>query len=526
MGHFGLRGIIPANKFDALMERLYQEHPYMQSAVDAAIDAEGMSRAEAVEEYLADYAASLDTSIVAKVWNAIKGFLNRIGFRFGDEAVRYLVSQARAYNRTGNPGIAFDVSDVIKRLYVVEYGKITSGTGRFATAGDYYADNRMAGLMIDTIGGVPKTFNESWEYFKAQGVDSLASYDKFKATFLSLLNYRARLNPGLNEMEKIIDQGRDISMSIKVKNNEKLRKVLGRSINVPLTQVDTKLFGTTTEQTKRINEALYAGQRWAVSRIDRLSELGSAPLYTFDDNGNLLANQLEINRLAKQGQITFEMMRDGFDYTVMIPEGDKMVEKTERFAGYKDITEQSIEWTGYLSLRESVNDVELQLLRARYLGAFAERGNAYRELGEIGNMMLRAKAKVPELVFVAPFIKTPINILKDALSYTPASLFMKSFKGRRDEAAARVLIGTGLGLMAGKAVIDQNLTGSYPKDPGRREAMIAAKIPEYSVKIGDTWYSYARIEPLATVLITADLRESSCITHLTEQALPSLTSPP
>ena len=379
MGHFGLRGIIPANKFDALMERLYQEHPYMQSAVDAAMDAEGMSRAEAVEEYLADYAASLDTSIVAKVWNAIKGFINRIGYRFGDETVRYFVSQARAYNRTGNPGIAFDVSDVIKRLYVVEYGKITSGTGRFATAGDYYADNRMAGLMIDTIGGVPKTFNESWEYLKAQGVDSLASYDKFKATFLSLLNYRARLNPGMNELERIIDQGRDISMSIKVKNNEKLRKVLGRSIDLGLVEFS----GTTTEQTKRINEALYAGQRWAVSRIDRLSELGSAPLYTFDDNGNLLANQLEINRLAKQGQITFEMMRDGFDYTVLVPEGDKMVEKTERFAGYKDITEQSIEWTGYLSLRESVNDVELQLLRARYLGAFAERGNAYRELGEL-----------------------------------------------------------------------------------------------------------------------------------------------
>ena len=379
MGHFGLRGIIPANKFDGLMERLYQEHPYMQSAVDAAMDAEGMSRAEAVEEYLADYAASLDTSIVAKVWNAIKGFLNRTGMRFGDEAVRYLVSQARAYNRTGNPGIAFDVSEVIKRLYVVEYGKITSGTGRFATAGDYYADNRMAGLMIDTIGGVPRTFNESWEYLKAQGVDSLASYDKFKATFLSLLNYRARLNPGMNELERIIDQGRDISMSIKVKNNEKLRKVLGRSVDLGLVEFS----GTTSEQTKRINEALYAGQRWAVSRVDRLSELGSAPLYTFDDNGNLLANQLEINRLAKQGQITFEMMRDGFDYTVMIPEGDKMVEKTERFAGYKDITEQSIEWTGYLSLRESVNDVELQLLRARYLGAFAERGNAYRELGEL-----------------------------------------------------------------------------------------------------------------------------------------------
>ena len=136
---------------------------------------------------------------------------------------------------------------------------------------------------------------------------------------------------------------------------------------------------------------------------------------------------------------------------------------------------------------------------------FAKVQTFQQDLGELGNMMLRAKSKVPELVFVAPFIKTPINILKDALSYTPANLFMKQFKGKKDEAAARLLIGAGLAGMTAKAVIDGSLTGSYPKDPGRREAMIAAGIPEYSMKIGDRWYSYSRIEPLATVLgITAD----------------------
>jgi hypothetical protein len=44
------------------------------------------------------------------------------------------------------------------------------------------------------------------------------------------------------------------------------------------------------------------------------------------------------------------------------------------------------------------------------------------------------------------------------------------------------------------------ITGSYPKDADKRNAMIAAGLPEYSVKIGDTWYSYARVEPLATVM--------------------------
>ena len=131
---------------------------------------------------------------------------------------------------------------------------------------------------------------------------------------------------------------------------------------------------------------------------------------------------------------------------------------------------------------------------------FAKQQTFQADLGKIGNTMLRLRSEHPELVFVAPFIKTPINILKDALSYTPASLFMKQFKGKKDEALARTMLGAGLATMTAYQVGQGNLTGSYPKDSGRREAMIAAGIPEYSLKLGDTWYSYARIEPLATIL--------------------------
>jgi len=137
---------------------------------------------------------------------------------------------------------------------------------------------------------------------------------------------------------------------------------------------------------------------------------------------------------------------------------------------------------------------------ANDLTNFAKIQTFQADLGKLGNSMLKLRAEHPELVFIAPFIKTPINILKDALSYTPASLFMKQFKGKKDEAIARTMIGSGLAAMTTYHILNGNMTGSYPKDSGRREAMIAAGIPEYSVKLGDTWYSYARVEPLATVL--------------------------
>ena len=140
---------------------------------------------------------------------------------------------------------------------------------------------------------------------------------------------------------------------------------------------------------------------------------------------------------------------------------------------------------------------------------FAKIQTFQADLGNVGNAMLRLRAQHPEVVLVAPFIKTPINIIKDAISYTPASALFKGLRkdlGLSNEAAtARVILGSGLAMMAGLEVFKGNLTGSYPKDAAKRESLIAQGIPEYSVKIGDRWYSYSRIEPLASVLgVVAD----------------------
>jgi hypothetical protein len=148
--------------------------------------------------------------------------------------------------------------------------------------------------------------------------------------------------------------------------------------------------------------------------------------------------------------------------------------------------------------KQNISKVDPQIAQDIYDFSKAETFQA--KLGNFGNTLLRARASHPGLVFILPFIKTPINIVKDALSYTPASLFMKRFKGKKDEAIARTMMGAGLGMTVASLIAEDKITGSYPRDPAQREAKIAAKIPEYSIKIGDQWYSYARVEPLATLL--------------------------
>lgn len=123
--------------------------------------------------------------------------------------------------------------------------------------------------------------------------------------------------------------------------------------------------------------------------------------------------------------------------------------------------------------------------------------------GTMANKVLQFRSQHPELAFIVPFVKTPLNIMKDALSYMGAQYIPGMYKGMsKDEKFARLAVGSAFVAALGSKVADGTLTGSYSKDAGKRNAAIAAGIPEYSIKLGDTWYSYARVEPIATVLGT------------------------
>lgn len=124
-----------------------------------------------------------------------------------------------------------------------------------------------------------------------------------------------------------------------------------------------------------------------------------------------------------------------------------------------------------------------------------------QDLTGFAKTVSQARANHPELAWVFPFVKTPINIMADALSYTPLNVFQKNLPN--DVKIARTAMGVAMVAGISQAVGDGKITGSYPKDADKRNALIAAGVPEYSIKLGDTWYSYARIEPIATVMGSA-----------------------
>lgn len=380
MGHFGLRGIIPNAKFNATMAQVYQSSPHVQADVDAYM-AQGMSKEEAVEEYLSDFAGILDTSVVARIWNAIKTALNKLGVKFGDEMVRHLLKHSRSYVREGKSYI-HQTDQVFTDMYMVENGYGPVGTGRFSSAGDFHAaqqtivNSRFAGWQA------PSDMAEGWRRFVAEVGPTANKLDRFVGQFLSLQVFRGRKNPGAQRLYDILQTTNGIATRVRVRSDERNRAI----------------FNSPKKIQEQVSGLLYAAQSLAESRITDVRKLNGPPLFSVVD-GVLTPNKDEIKRLKAAGRVTFAQAKGGFKYPVTLIDGST---RMEEFAGIEGLTEDDIRWKGYESLRESMDDAAIDLLRARYSATLADRKVSFRQFDEL----VEGKLTDDEKAFIDSLLNT------------------------------------------------------------------------------------------------------------------------
>lgn len=134
------------------------------------------------------------------------------------------------------------------------------------------------------------------------------------------------------------------------------------------------------------------------------------------------------------------------------------------------------------------------------------------------------------LTQILPFLRTPWNIFKESAGYIPGvGAFIKpshtitnqrfhinaagetvqtfetatkalNWKENREELIARQLVGFGAVASIYSLYAAGRITGSEPTDPAERNTWRAEGKQPLSIKVGDTWVSFARVEPLATVM--------------------------
>jgi hypothetical protein len=118
----------------------------------------------------------------------------------------------------------------------------------------------------------------------------------------------------------------------------------------------------------------------------------------------------------------------------------------------------------------------------------------------IGNVPVLGK-------LMLPFRRTPFNLATYAFQRTPLAPFVKQWRedvlaggARGDLAWSKFLLGNATLLTLGDLAAEGRITGEGPADPRERETLKRMGWQPNSVKVGDRYYSYRGLEPIATSL--------------------------
>lgn len=374
LGHFGLRGLMGAGEFNALMDKLYDSDPSVKAYADAAMSARGMPKAEAVEEYLADYAGQLNTRLVLRVWKGIKGVLNRVGIRFGDEATRYLLDQAKRYVRTGQKAGVFNTSSVVNRMWVVEHGM----TGRFSMVGMTDENERVNRMIRHDAPWVPMSLKEAAGKLKDFG----GSWDGFKQQFFSLLKFDALRNPGLYEFSQLLAEATEREQYIHNKYNEVLSGLLYKNEKYKAEVSRALLLGREVSVFRLLEKPLSpADRRNKLFNIDPNPKPG--------EEGKLIRNSKAIEEFTQRGILSYEELTKGGSYfRTTLNEFSKPERREIKFEGMPDLTKE--QYDDYVLSRRAIANVEIELLEAKYNNFLHSEGVSR---GAIKKMLKSAKVE-------------------------------------------------------------------------------------------------------------------------------------
>jgi hypothetical protein len=150
-------------------------------------------------------------------------------------------------------------------------------------------------------------------------------------------------------------------------------------------------------------------------------------------------------------------------------------------------------------------------LSARALEA-ARRGTFTNTLGGGGRALQQWVSQVPGARYVFPFVRTPANIMNYTWERTPLlnvlnNRMKEDFMAggvRRDTAVAKTAIGGAFYIMAAQLAAEGKITGHLEKKAGAEKL---AGQQAYSLKVGDTYYAYNRLDPIGMIFgLAADFQ--------------------
>ncbi len=166
-----------------------------------------------------------------------------------------------------------------------------------------------------------------------------------------------------------------------------------------------------------------------------------------------------------------------------------------------------------LDMMEEATEIAKRMTFQEDMGEISKAVNKFRTPSNFKNPVAKA-ASLLTRIFV-PFLKTPVNLAKQAVDLSPLGLVKNqkelrdAIKNKNDEKVKTIVGEAAFGTLVMAAVAalvaDDRITGGAPRKSADRDQFYRENKLPYAIKIGDKWYQYKRVDPVSTVVgITAD----------------------
>lgn len=294
-------------------------------------------------------------------------------------------------------------------------------------------------------------------------------------------------------------------------------------VSGPVTQVANIMGNTTFMATRPLVDAVavaVGGIRRDPNRMSAVEPLarvvgnihgtidGAKAAFAVLKTGEALGGKSEAPRTAIEGKLG-EAIRTPFR---LLSSADAFFRITnERGEAYSQAVRETTK-EGYNPATREFRDRVLQLVNnptdkmQEAIDTAGVRFTFNMPLGEKGKQIQRTIRDL-HLQWAVPFVQTPANVFKEMTRLTPAAPLIKEWreafaKGgpEADKAVAELVVGTAVFTTVFSMALSGQITGQGDPDPRKRATQMASGWQPYSIKIGNTYYSYQRLQPVGTLI--------------------------
>jgi len=253
--------------------------------------------------------------------------------------------------------------------------------------------------------------------------------------------------------------------------------------------VASKLFGK--EQEHFIREAPQAYRGMANSFGTALNEAYQV------FRGNKALRRLDLNKISTGSKITavqrqfLQALEAGDAFFRTLIKGGEMESLASKYTKMgKEFTQETLEKEAdsvaeYFTFRQGLD-----------ISNKEGQGALLSGIDKLTNAVMKARDNKLFGWFV-PFVQTPMNILKQGIEYSPAGILTLPKNANKVQQLGKTMVGTTVFAGAGYLALNNRTSWGVPTNEQEKELFYASGMQPYSVKIGDKWFSYSKLGPLA-----------------------------